>query len=353
MINLPAFVPLEFVRKRLSEIFPESFPDRSILVSEMAARLVFVALYGAFIEGEGRFFRPSTIIRFGLPQSEMASEHERLLWMAQCQAPGYKATGQWYADNTREPLRDDLIRNRAIPMGLIRKREGVATTSPAPIYCLSIGFAALFNPLLSEAELAELISRWQDKNLDPMVLQRMRLLKRTNSREGDVSVVLPSPTITLRLSSGDASVITRDVCESLFRKIMIEPVVVHVSTSEQKFFPELAGVAKDVGLNISAMNELPDIVAVDKFFEDGLRLVFVEVVHSDGPITELRKKALLKIAAEGGIPESKVRLITAFEDRNSSSFKKRISEIARGSDVWFRSEPELLLKLESIAQNIG
>ncbi|MGE1115905.1 hypothetical protein ACQJ0K_29875, partial [Priestia megaterium] len=77
--------------------------------------------------------------------------------MSTCHTPGYKAVDQWYADNTREPLRDDLIRNRAIPIGLIVKREGVATTSPAPIYCLAKSFAALFDPSLDDASLSELI----------------------------------------------------------------------------------------------------------------------------------------------------------------------------------------------------
>ncbi|GFM83521.1 hypothetical protein PSCICN_42130 [Pseudomonas cichorii] len=126
---------------------------------------------------------------------------------------------------------------------------------------------------------------------------------------------------------------------------MIAPVVVHISTSERKAFQELAGEADDIGLRMSPSAELPDIVAADTGYEDGLRLVFIEVVHSDGPITELRKNALLRIAEGAGIPEKHVKMITAFEDRNSSPFKKRISEMARGSDIWFRSEPGLILKL--------
>lgn len=346
MQHLPPFVTLQFVRERLAMIFPESFPDRSILVGEMATRMVFVSLYGGFIEGADRYFRPSTVIRFGQPQVEKNSQDERSMWLSQCHTPGYKPAAQWYADNTREPLRDDLIRNRAIPIGLILKREGVATTSPAPIYCLSKNFAELFDPSIVGLDLSIVVARWQERNLDPMILQRMRLLRRTGSREGQVIVKLPTTGTTLRLSPGDASVITRDVCEVLLNQVMRTPVVVHISTSEVKHFRELAGEAEDIGLHISPSAELPDIVAADTGYEDGLRIMFVEVVHTDGPITELRKSALLKIAAEAGVPEKHVRMITAFEDRNSSPFKKRISEIARGSEVWFRSEPQLIIKLE-------
>lgn len=345
MTTLPPFVTLLFVRERLSMIFPESFPDRSILVGEMAARMVFVALYGAFVEGKNRYFRPSTVIRFGFPQAERGTDEERLMWITSCHTPGYKAVGQWYADNTREPLRDDLIRNRAVPIGLILKREGVAPTSPAPIYCLSESFAKLFDPANDGENLVELISLWQERNLDPMVLQRMRLLRRTGMKEGQVMVVMPTTGTSLRLPPGEASIITRDVCEALLEQIMISPVVVHVSTSEVKVFRELSGEAEDIGLHISSSAELPDIVAADTGYEDGLRLVFIEVVHSDGPVTELRKEALFKIAADAGIPRKHVRMITAFEDRNSYPFKKRVSEIARDSDVWFRSEPGLLVRL--------
>lgn len=350
MSSLPPFVPLKFVQNRLSLIFPETFPDRAILVGDMAAKMVFVCLYGAFTEGMERYFRPSTVIRFGYPQSEKDSDEERLQWISTCHTPGYKAVDQWYADNTREPLRDDLIRNRAIPIGLIVKREGVPTTSPAPIYCLAESFAALFDPSLDDASLTELIGRWQEQNLDPMILKRMRLLRRTGAKEGQIAVTLPTTGTTLRLPPGEASVITRDVCEELLKQIMIEPVVVHISTSERKTFRELSGEAEDIDLHISSSAELPDIVAADTGHNDGLRLIFIEVVHSDGPITELRKESLLKIAADAGIPESHVRLITAFEDRNASPFKKRISEIARGSDIWFRSEPELLVRLEILSK---
>ena len=77
-------------------------------------------------------------------------------------------------------------------------------------------------------------------------------------------------------------------------------------------------------------------------------VTFVEVVHSDGPISELRKAALLDIAKEAGIAAEHVRLVTAFEDRNSPAFRKRFSELARGSDVWFRSEPDMLVKMSEL-----
>ncbi|MES3025056.1 MAG: BsuBI/PstI family type II restriction endonuclease [Pseudomonadota bacterium] len=346
---LPALPTLEEIRNRLTIIFPENFPDRSILIGEMAVRANFVALYGGFTKARARYFRPSTIIRFSVEQADLTDDIDRLTWLATCQTPGHKPLGkQWYADNTREPLRDDLIRNRAVPIGLIVKLEGVAPTSPAPIYALSDDFANLLSPELEGAGLNEAIRQWQEKALNPMTLKRMRLLARgVTERQGQVSVKLPSTNKVLRLAAGEASIITRDVCEDLAMRIMKMPIVVHVSVSDQKTFPELIDDAAAYGLKFNPSSELPDVVIVDVGSDEG-KVAFIEVVHSDGPITELRKESLLKIASDAGIPAAKVLLITAFEDRSSPAFKKRISELAIGSQVWFRSEPELLLTFEQL-----
>lgn len=317
----------------------------------MASKVFFVALYGGFIEKSGRFFRPSTVIRFSVDQSEKTSDAERLEWLSVCQSAGYKPANQWYADNTREPVRDDLIRNRAIPIGVIKKKEGVPPTSPAPIYYLSEPFANLFDPELTGEKLAIAVAEWQERHLDPMTLKRMKLLAQgVKAKVGQVSVLLPTTGKSLRLAAGEASAITKDVCEVLSQRMMEAPVVVHVSISDQKIFPELAGECDAVGLKIDTSAELPDVIVCDVGREDGLVVAFIEVVHSDGPITELRKQALLAIASAAGIREEHVRLVTAFEDRNSPAFKKRVSELARGSMVWFRSEPDLLVKLEYLPE---
>nr|WP_315260670.1 BsuBI/PstI family type II restriction endonuclease [uncultured Duganella sp.] len=348
MYPLPNLPTLEQIRERLNAIFPDTFPDRRILTGDMAVRTYYVLMYGGFTRQANRFFRPSTIIRFSPEQAELIDDTSRLAWLATCQTPGHKPLGrQWYADNTREPLRDDLIRNRAVPIGLIIKREGVAPTSPAPIYALSDEFAKLLDPALEHEELTKAIHEWQETALNPMTLKRMKLLARgVTEKEGQVSVTLPNTGKVLRLAAGEASIITRDVCQDLSIRLMKQPIVVHVSISDQKTFPELVGEAAAYDLIFDPTSELPDVVIVDVGTNDG-KVAFIEVVHSDGPITELRKVALLRIATEAGIPASRVTMITAFEDRNSSAFKKRISELALGSKVWFRSEPDLLMSFDN------
>jgi len=343
----PSLPLLTEVSRRLQIIFPETFPDRAILVGEMAARMAFVALYGGFIEGQSKWFRPSTVISFTHDQALLTSDADRQAWLSACHAPGFEPNGKpWYAPNTREPLRDDLIRNRAIPMGIVHKREGKPVTSPAPIYALSAPFARLLDPALQGDELAEAVFTWQEKYLDVLTLKRAALLAQgVKAKTGQVVIHLPGQDKTLRLGSGEAAAITRDVCEVLGPNMFGQPVVVHVSHSDKKTFKELDGEAAAIGLALDPSAELPDVIIVDIAHEHGLAVCFIEVVHSDGPITELRKQALLKIAADAGIRAEHVRLVTAFDDRAAPAFKKRFSELARGSEVWFRTEPELLVQL--------
>lgn len=348
-MTLPPLLTLSEVQARLGLIFPAAFPDRGILVGIMAARVVFVSLYGGFLTGEKRFFRPSTITNFTDDQAAMATDEERADWVARCHKQGFKPKGTiWYANNSREPVRDDLIRNRFIPLAIISKLEGYAPTHPAPIYSMAPAFAALFDPVLTDQALVTAIEAWRKANLNPLTMRRMALLASgVKAKSGSMDVMLPTTGKMLRLTAGEASVITKDVCEVLATKMFSEPVVVHVSLSDQKSFPELLGAANALGLEFDPSLELPDVVFVD-VGQEPLCLVFVEVVHSDGPITELRAQALLKIAKSAGIEAEHVMLITAFEDRSADAFRKRFSELAVKSGVWFRSEPDMLMHLSQM-----
>ena len=148
--ELPALMRVDAVRERLAAIFPEAFPDRSILVGKMAAHVIFVFLYGGFLEGSSRLLRPSLVYFFTAEQARRTTPAERLAWLATALKPGYRPIGKrWYADTSRESIRDDLMRNRLLVMGILGRKEGVATTSSAPVYFLHTSFATLFDPALT------------------------------------------------------------------------------------------------------------------------------------------------------------------------------------------------------------
>lgn len=348
-MSLPPLVSKEAVQVRLEQIFPETFPDRKILVKTMCAKLIAAALYGGFVTGKGRYFRPSMMTNFSDEQFALGSDEERERWATTSFKPKFRAIGTpWYANNTRETLRDDLMRNRLIPLGILQKLEGKAPNYTGPTYSINRSFLDLFDPTLAASDLETRIKAWQAANLNPATLRRMALLATgVKAKEGSIEVTLPTTGRALRLTAGMASLITKDVCEVFAPAFVSEPVVIHVSLSDQKIFPELAGEAKAVGLSLDTALELPDVIFVD-VGRDPMLLVFVEVVYSDGPINELRAAALMKIAKTMGFEPDHVALVTAFEDRSADALRRRFSELAVGSLVWFRSEPDMFLHLGTL-----
>jgi hypothetical protein len=173
---LTSVLSVREVQKRLEMIFPEEFPDRGILVGTMAARVIFVFLYGGFIEDAGRYLRPSYIYLFTSKQATMRSERDRHEWLIKVKRSGYRATGKrWYADTTKEPIRDDLMRHQLFRLGIMQKLPGYSPVASVPVNYLSRDFAELFNPSLVGEALTTAIKRWYALHLDLATRQRMAL----------------------------------------------------------------------------------------------------------------------------------------------------------------------------------
>ena len=132
--------------------------------------------------------------------------------------------------------------------------------------------------------------------------------------------------------------ITKAVIEEFAKRYLHSPAVLWLSESGNKVISRDSELAKEIGIHIEADRNLPDIILVDTGIPEPL-LVFVEAVATDGPINQMRKQALLEIAAKGGFNAKQVAFLTAFADRSASAFRKASSELAWGSFVWFASEP--------------
>ncbi|MCI4431699.1 MAG: hypothetical protein JHC40_21325 [Burkholderiales bacterium] len=344
--ELPALIGVDTVRQRLAEIFPEAFADRGILVGRMAAHVVFVFLYGGFVEGSARLLRPSLVYFFTAEQARRTKPAERLAWLAKAFKPGHRPPGKrWYADTSRESIRDDLIRNRLLTMGIIGRKEGVATTSSAPVYFLRAAFAALFAPALSGAALRAAIVAWRSAHLAPGALQRMALKAQgVLPRQGDVFIDLPDAT-RMRVSAGPSSPILKAMVEQFAPRWLRNPVVLWISASDKKAHPMFVDRARAVGLVFDPSNELPDLILAD--VEDPVRFVFCEIVATDSPVTQARKAALAKIAHQSGIGSQHLHFVTAFQEREAAAFRKTFSRIAPDSDIWFSTEPDLIVKLRT------
>lgn len=99
----------------------------------MAASAVFVMLYVGAVEGMERWVAPKHVIRMTARQAGRKEEAERLAYGSDAMKPGFRAPGKrWYEDNSREPLRDETIRQGLIVYNAVIERSGLATTSGLP-----------------------------------------------------------------------------------------------------------------------------------------------------------------------------------------------------------------------------
>lgn len=344
-MSLPPLTPWDEIHRRLPLIFPEGSPNREHSIWEIAAKTIFVMQYVGAVENKGRWIRPDQVTRMTDAQAAQTGDTERENWSADSMKPS-KADipGRWYAANTRESIRDDTIRYALIQNGAVLDKPGVAVTSPAGRYALQSEFADLLDPALSETALKAKIGVWQKKHLNPGALARIAIVRRGAAGGGDHQLVTFPNGETRRMSTGPSSDISKAVIEVFASTFLEKPGVIALSESGNKVVARDDELAKAIGLTIPADKSLPDIVLVDLGPAHPL-LVFVEVVHTDGPVNDTRKTALLKLAAKAGFAPENVAFVTAFLDRGSATFRKTVGTLAWGSYAWFASEPENLMAL--------
>ena len=331
---------VEIVRDRLFKIFPEGISDRNYLTREMAARTIFVMLYIDAIEGSEIWLAPKHVVRMSNTQSKLQSNSDRASYREQLMKRNYKALGSsWYRDNTRESIRDETIRNGLIPKGAAILDSDVPTTSGKGRYALKKEFAELF--VIPYKEFENACQEWRKHHLSLAEIARIRIIEETQSSKDSIEISLPGGGSRV-MSAGKSSVITKAVVEEFASTHMQRPAVIWISESRRKVVEQDRALMEEIGLPIDQSAILPDIVLAD-VGTDRMLLIFVEVVATDGPITELRKSELIEMTKKAGYPNDQVAFMSAFEDRNSRSLKSRLASIAVDSLVWCMSEPYLLI----------
>ncbi len=342
---LPPLLPVTEIRERLQKIFPEGTPNRNYVTREIAAKTVFVMLYIGAVDGEECWLRPDQVTRMSDAQATLAEDSERTTWLAASLRPSAgDIDGRWYAANTREPIRDETLREGLVRIGAAKEREGLPTTSPLPRYALAPDFAALFDPSLTEEALNASIEEWRTANLSPGAQARVAIIRRgATAREGRVLVTFPNEE-TRHMEPGPSSVISKAVVEEFAPRFLLKPGVVWLSESRNQVVARDDRLAQDIGLTIEPDRNLPDLILVDIGPVEPL-LVFGEAVATAGPVSEGRQAALMAIAAEAGFSEDQVAFLTAYADRDDAAFKGSVGELAWRSFVWFVSEPDHIMLL--------
>jgi len=339
-MTLPPLPPVPDIHERLQRIFPEGTPNRNYCTREIAAKTVFVMLYIGAIEGARRWLRPDQVTRMTDAQAAARDEAAREAWAhASMQRGAGHIEGRWYAANTREPIRDETLREGLVRTGAAKERGDLPTTSPLPRYALAQGFAALFDPALVGESLEIAVGEWQERSLAPEALARIALMRRgAVAREGRVLVRFPSGE-TRNMEPGPSSVISKAVIEEFAPRFLEQAGVVWLSEIRNQVVARDDLLAQEIGLPIQPDRNLPDLILVD-LGADTTLLVFVEVVATAGPVNEARRAALMAIATEAGFREEQVAFVTAYADRGDAAFKSSVGELAWGSFAWFMAEPD-------------
>jgi BsuBI/PstI restriction endonuclease domain/BsuBI/PstI restriction endonuclease HTH domain len=330
------------IQKRLEIIFPEGIADRGYVTREVAAKTVFVMLYIDAIEGQSVWLAPKHVYRFATHQVEQQDEASRRAYRKECLRPKYEPGGtRWYFDNSREQIRDETLKDGLVIKGAVVVDPSVSTTSSKGRYALGTHFARLF--LLSESEFEEQALAWQKKYLSASALAKVRIMQERHAVEGAVSVTMPNGE-RRNLATGGSSLIAKAVIEQFAPRFLRQPAVLWISESGNKVVVQDDRLMRNLGLPIDQQRLLPDMVLADLGREHTL-LVFVEIVYSDGPITEARKEELLKMADAAGYERQHVAFVSAFEQRNSQPLKRRLSGVAIDTLIWCMAEPDLLIWL--------
>lgn len=342
---LPDLLPVNEVRDRLNVIFPSGMAKRLFLTREIAARVVFTMLYIGAVEDEGVWLGPKHVYSMSDLQAGRQDASARREFAAQAWKPKYKPVGErWYADTTRESIRDETLREGLVDVGAVVLRNDLATTSSYPRYALQRDFAALFDPRLQGEDLAKSTEDWARSHLNALALARMALIRRgATALEGEVSVTLPNRSVR-RLAQGPSSVLIKAVVEEFLPRFLYAPAVVLLSESRTKIVVQEKALIEALGLRIETDRLLPDLIALDTQLGREL-LLFVEVVATDGPVTPSRKKALEAMAEEAHFTADKLAFVTVYLDRDHATFRKTFGSLAWNTLVWLASEPEHIILL--------
>lgn len=338
---LPPLPSREEIAGRLSVIFPEGTTNRGYVTRDIAVKVVFVALYSGAIEGADRWIGPKHVYTMTDEYALKTSDADRLTYSANAWKRHASVVGKpWYKADTRESIRDETLREGLQRFGAVIVRTGIPPTSSKPRYALAQDFAALFAPTLTGTDLEQEILRWPAAHLSGEALARIAMLRHGAVLSKDkVDVTFPNGSMR-QLAPGTSSVISKEVIETFAPRFMREPVVLFLSESGNKVVEQEKTLAAKLGLNIDAATLLPDIILWD--FARTL-LLFVEVVATDGPMTEPRREALMQLAKPTGLAPEQIAFMTAYADRNSSAFRKNVASLAWDSFVWFMAEPAHIL----------
>lgn len=361
-MSLPELPDLAEVQARLQRVFPEGLAGRSDLVRALAAKTVLTALFvGAVgdpdLEG-ARLLRPSMVIWMSdeALSTGLSNDDFRLAWHDAARKSRRAVVSllsshalphePWYADNTREPIRDEVLRVWREQYGAVQGRADLPTTSPAASMTLAGDFATLFDPGLSGEALAAAVSAWQQSHLDRAEQLRLLAQRRLDETTGQVRVTLPGRGSRL-LPPGASSSLARAVVDEMAPRVLGTPYVLAVCHGGDPTADDDRLELERAQLSLADSPALPDLIILDV---DSGQVWFVEIVVTGGEMTEHRRTELLRWATDRGLDSERCQLVTVYRSRSEPIFRRTVGRLAWHALVWFADEPGHILRMDELGE---
>lgn len=359
-------VSREFCQKRLELIFPPgAFPSE--LMGILAGTTVAGMLWAGCVMPEGiktigpglPYARPTTVLWLNEQLMAIEDEPRRSSWheaslqghlKAQDLEKSWGVTDlQWYKDNTRESVRDEIL-SVWEQLGPVLADPAVQTTSSKARWILQREFAELFDPGLSGDELDTAVSSWIEEHMSAN--GRLRASIARSRAQANVSVTVTLPAGSQReLKPGNSSLLIKGTVEIWAQLRLKDPAVIAISESADKLNFVDSKLLEAVGISIDVSTLLPDLLLADTG-TNPLEFWIIEVVATGGPIDERRKSKLTKWAVNHGLKEEQLRFLTVFLSRHHPAAKKFVPTLATGTHAWFLDEPESELTWGNIVSEI-
>jgi hypothetical protein len=366
---LRPLLPRDEIARRLAQVFPREAFD-PVLSSPLAAASVAAMLYTDAIRSDDAgtsddfgWLRPTTVLWLSDQVYAREDEASRIAWRTAAlggnarrkvedlhESWGIARDSRWYADNSRETLRDETFPAWR-SFGAVVRRVDIPSTSSKPAWALLDSFADLFSPAVTGTALVDAIAGWRDSHMTPGDMFRIATEVGRGEKEHQVIVNLPGGG-TRNLEPGDASEILRGVLEAWAPARLADPVVLTISEPGDKVYVQDAAQLKALGVTIDPQTLLPDAVIVDIAAQPVVFWI-VEVAASDGVVDESRLQLLRAWAANNRIPVDHCEYLTAFRSRNSAAARRRLKDLAVGTYAWFLAEPSRELSWREIESGVS
>jgi hypothetical protein len=229
-----------------------------------------------------------------------------------------------YDDIRRKDLKLLVLADLIVNSGV---NKGSATNDPTRGYALHPEFKKLI--------LTYKTSEWskQLKNFNKKRPALSEILARKRDFE-KIPVKLPNGK-PIQLSLGEHNVLQKAIIEEFLPRFGSDCEVLYVGDTSNKMLHIEVEELKKLKFFELSHDELPDIIAYSKKKN---WLYLIEVVHSSGPMSEIRVLELKKMLKECN---AELIFVTGFLTRNE--FRKWILDVAWETEVWIADNPDHLV----------